>query len=468
MLLFAATMINYMDRQVLSLTWKDFISPEFHWTDADYGILAGAFSIVYSISMLFVGKVVDRIGTRKGYLYAIGLWSLGACLHAFCGIITSGILIGNWSFSFQVSREILAAVQKGSSVFLSISTVSLWLFLGARIILAIGESGNFPCAIKAVAEYFPKQDRGFATSIFNVGAQMGALFAPFTIPLIARYLGWEMSFLLIGLLGFFWMFIWIWFYDAPRNQIRVNKQELAYIEQDGIQEIEIEDNIGISGFKLLRYFTFRNTWTVIFARCLPDGVWWFFLFWTPAYVKDVYGYSSDSFMGMLLIFSLYLISMFSIMGGYLPTYLIERKKEDPLMARMKVLLLFALFPLLGVFAQPLGEYSCWYPIIIIGIIGAAHQSWSANAYTLVSDLFPKSSVATVTGIGGMAGGIGSLLFNWGSGILFTYSKENNMEMLGFTGIQAGYMLVFLLASVSYLLSWLQIWIMVDFKNTIVR
>lgn len=465
LMLFIATTINYMDRQVLSLTWKDFIAPEFNWTDANYGTIAGFFSILYSISMLFVGKFVDKIGTKKGYLWAIGIWSVGACLHTFCGIVTAGISTGTWAFTFEGAREAIEAAETAGTVIWSVSTVSIWLFLAARSILAVGESGNFPCAIKVTAEYFPKKDRAFATSVFNAGAQLGALLAPFTIPVIARYMGWEMSFLIIGALGFFWMGFWVRMYETPSKQKKVNKAELEYIEQDRLTEASETTKLATEekkekGISLWKCFTFRQTWAVIFGRCLPDGVWWFFLFWAPAYVKDVYGYSSDSTMGMLLIFTLYLISMLSIIGGYLPTVFITRLGMNPFAGRMRAMFIFSLFPLLGLFAQPLGNISCWFPIIIIGIIGAAHQSWSANTYTVVSDMFPKSAVATVTGIGGMAGGIGSLLFNQGSGILFTYSKETNMAFMGFEGIHAGYMIVFLIASVAYLFSWIMIKILV--------
>ena len=466
LLLFIATTINYLDRQVLSLTWKDFIAPEFNWTDANYGTIAGVFSILYSISMLFAGKFVDKVGTKKGYLWAIGIWSVGACLHTFCGILTAGVATGQWTLSFEGARQAIKAAETAGTVILGVSTVSIWLFLAARSILAIGESGNFPCAIKVTAEYFPKKDRVFATGLFNAGAQLGALLAPFTIPVIARYMGWEMSFLIIGALGFLWMGVWMRIYDTPMHHPKVNKEELAYIEQDRMMEEteeaskETDRKTSSQRISLWKCFTFRQTWAVVFGRFLPDGVWWFFLFWAPAYVKDVYGYSSDSTMGMLLIFTLYFISMLSIIGGYLPTVFITRLGMNPFSGRMRAMLIFSLFPLLGLIAQPLGELSCWYPIFIIGIIGAAHQSWSANAYTVVSDMFPNSTVATVTGIGGMAGGVGSLLFNQGSGILFTYAKETQLSFLGYEGINAGYMIVFLIASVAYLISWILIRILV--------
>lgn len=458
MMLFVATTVNYMDRQVLSLTWKDFISPEFGWTDNDYGTITACFSIVYAVCMLLAGNLIDRMGTRKGYLWAIGLWSSGACLHAFCGIVTCGIVTGNWSVGFEESRNLLSA----SNATLMVSTVSVYLFLAARCILAIGEAGNFPAAVKVTAEYFPKIDRAFATSVFNSGAQIGALLAPFTIPVLARLFGWEWAFIIIGAIGYFWMGAWLLVYDKPRCKKQVNAAELAYIEQDLADESSSHETADgtKSKMSLWKYFTLRQTWAAIFAKFMPDGVWWFFLFWAPAYVKDVYGYSSDSWMGIMLIFVLYLISMVSIGGGALTTWFIRKCGGKSYQGRVNSMLLFAFFPLLGLFAQPLGSVSCWYPIIIIGIIGAAHQSWSANAYNIGSDLFPKSAVATITGISGMAGGVGCFLLNKGSGMLFTYTKETDMQVLGFHGIQAGYMIVFCICSLAYLFSWFMIKILV--------
>lgn len=464
-MLFLATTINYLDRQVLSLTWKDFIAPEFGWNDTDYGLITGCFSIVYAVSMLLIGKFIDKVGARRGYLWAIGVWSAGACLHAFCGIATNGFLTGTWVASFTAARESLAVLQPVGDALWTVSTVSVWLFLAARCILAIGESGNFPSAIKITAEYFPKKDRGFATSVFNSGAQIGALLAPFVIPLLARYWGWEMSFLLVGAIGFLWMGVWVYVYDTPRKSRHVNSQELAYIEQDAVTDVQnaSEPAAGAEkekGISLWKCFTYRQTWAVVVGRFLPDGVWWFFLFWAPAYVHDVYGYSSDSTTGMLLIFTLYLISMLSIVGGYLPTLFINRRGMNPYAGRMRAMLIYAFFPLLGLVAQPLGGWSYWFPIVIIGIIGAAHQSWSANVYSVVGDMFPKSAVATVTGIGGMSGGIGCLLFNMCSGMLFTYSKETQMEFLGFKGIESGYMIVFIVSALAYLFSWIVIKLLV--------
>ena len=219
-MLFVATTVNYLDRQVLSLTWKDFIAPEFHWTDADYGTITGYFSLVYAICMLFAGKAIDWLGTKKGYLWAIGVWSAAACAHAFCGWATL-------QFINDPTLKTIADLGKATgAVVTSIASISVWLFLGCRYLLGLGEAGNFPAAIKVTAEYFPKKDRAFATSIFNSGASVGALAAPALIPPLAEKLGWEMAFIIIGALGFVWMGFWVFLYKKPNENKFVNAAEL--------------------------------------------------------------------------------------------------------------------------------------------------------------------------------------------------------------------------------------------------
>ncbi len=452
-MLFFATTVNYLDRQVLSLTWKDFIAPEFHWTDAHYGYITAVFSIVYAIANLFAGRFVDWLGSKKGYLWAIGIWSLGACLHALCGWATEHTVgLGDVANMIQASGDVAA----------TIAITSVYYFIAARIVLGAGEAGNFPAAIKVTAEYFPKKDRAFATSIFNAGSTVGALIAPLCIPTLAKFFknvgvgnGWEMAFIIIGALGFIWMGLWLFVYKKPEENKSVNAAELAYIHQDDNEEVETEANNDKEEKKLsiLQCLSYRQAWAVIMGKFLTDGVWWFFLFWTPAYISDVYGFSSDTATAQLLIFVLYAITMFSIYGGKLPTIIINKTGKDPYAARMKAMFIFALFPLLALFAQPLGEISYWFPIIIIGIAGAAHQSWSANIYTVGSDMFPKSAVATIIGIGGMAGGIGSFLINMGSGLLFDYAGRTNMAFFGFEGKEAGYFIVFCICAIAYMLAW---------------
>ena len=495
-LLFLATTINYMDRQVLSLTWKDFIAPEFHWTDANYGTITAYFSIFYAIANLFAGKFIDWMGTKKGYLIAIFVWSLGACLHAGCG----------WAaMEMEGYNSIAQLGQLTGDAAVALATVSMYLFLSCRMVLALGEAGNFPAAIKVTAEYFPKKDRAFSTSIFNSGASVGALAAPATIPLLARAWGWEMAFIIIGALGFIWMGLWMWLYEKPHKSSRVNQAELNYIEQDS-DIAEVQDKKEAKEEKTISFwkcFTYKQTWSFIVGKLLTDGVWWFFLFWAPAYFSDQFGYTSDSNMGILLIFTLYaIVTVISIGGGYLPTYFVEKKGMNPYQGRMRAMLIFACFPLLGLLAQPMGAYSAWWPAIIIGLLGAGHQAWSANLFSTIGDMFPKSTIATITGIGAMAGGIGSYLINLGSGNFFDWAAgrfyfnndsfvmtRDNIEKafdlakgtiepgttasemmqyvtahggqvlhdywaaFGFEGKPAAYMVVFSICAVAYLIGW---------------
>ncbi len=448
-LLFFTVTINYLDRQVLSWIWKDHLVPEFHWTDSDYGSITGLFSIFYAAAMLFAGRFVDWMDTKKGFLWAIGVWSLGACIHAFCGIATSGMLTGNWFVGFEGAKNSIATV--GDTALVLSTSVSLFIF--ARFVLAVGEAGNFPAAIKATAEYFPKKDRALATSIFNAGATVGALAAPVTIPFIAEAWGWEMAFIVIGGLGFIWMGFWIFMYQKPHVHPKVNKAELEYIQQDIVMHNQVSEP-AIAAEKKMSFgecFGYRQTWAFAFGKFMTDGVWWFFLFWTPAYLKDIY--KMDSTQSSLPIFVLYAITLLSIIGGWLPTYFVDKKKMNPYEGRMKAMLIFAFFPLLALLAQPLGYISYWVPVIIIGIAGAAHQSWSANIFSTVGDMFPKTAIATVTGIGGMAGGIGSFLINKGSGILFTHAGETQMRFAGFVGKEAGYFIIFSICAVAYLIGW---------------
>lgn len=445
-LLFVATSINYLDRQVLSLTWKDFIQPEFHWNNNDYGNITALFSIFYAVSMLFAGKFVDFMDTKKGFLWAIGIWSIGACLHAYCGIAASGILTGNWFVGFEESKEIIKTVDNVALV----GSTSVMLFIFARFVLAVGEAGNFPAAIKTTAEYFPKKDRALATSIFNAGAAVGALSAPLLIPRIAEKWGWEMSFIIIGILGFVWMGFWVFIYKKPEQNKKMSVSELQYIQQDHGLEEEADKDKKVS---FAQCFKYKQTWAFAFGKFMTDGVWWFYMFWTPAYLSSVYGIKSNDGVGQAAIFVLYTITLLSIIGGWLPSYFINKKGMDPYAGRMKAMLIFAFFPLLALIAQPLGVYSFWLPVIIIGIAGAGHQAWSANIMSTVGDMFPKKAIATITGIGGMAGGIGSLIINKGSGVLFDFAGTTQMEFMGFKGEEAGYFIIFSICAVVYLIGW---------------
>lgn len=461
-LLFFATTVNYLDRQVLSLTYKDFIAPVFNWSDNDYGTITAVFSIVYALSNLVAGKFIDWLGTKKGYLWAIFIWSLGACLHAVCGVGT------HWLNGLGMTMVI------GMSI-------SVWLFLACRTVLALGEAGNFPAAIKVTAEYFPKKDRAFATSIFNSGSSVGALAAPLTIPLIAKYCGWEMAFIIIGALGFVWMIFWFALYEKPEKSTRVDKAELDYIHQDD-GAVSQSQAAGRSGnepkISYAKAFSLPQTWALVLGRFLTDGVWWFFLFWTPGYLSDQFGYKSSDGMGMALIFTLYAIVTFvSIYLCRLPTYMVDKKGMNAYEGRMVAMFVFACFPLLALGAQPLGSVSAWFPAVLIGLACAGHQAWSANVYSVVGDMFPKSTIGTLTGIAQFAAGCGSFIVNKSAGKLFTYASGTTMvdgqevemtkklleggadyvrpamEFLGYTGKPAGYCIVFGYCAVAYLLGW---------------
>ena len=350
-LLFFATAVNYLDRQVLSLTWKDFIAPRFNWTDNDYGTITAVFSIIYALCNLFAGKFIDWLGTKKGYLWAIFIWSLAACLHAACGVGT----------------EALKTVGLVGMVGVS---ASVWLFLACRAVLALGEAANFPAAIKVTAEYFPKKDRAFATSIFNAGSSVGALAAPLSIPVIAKFWGWEMAFIVIGALGFVWMGFWIFLYKKPSENPRVSASELAYINQDeGVETVSAAvPQDAEKKISYLKAFSLRQTWSLVLGRFLTDGVWWFFLFWTPGYLSDQFGYKSDSGTGMALIFTLYAIVTFvSIYLCKIPTYMVEKRGMNAYEGRMVAMFIFACFPLLALGAQPLGAFSAWWPAILMGL-----------------------------------------------------------------------------------------------------
>ena len=445
-LLFFATTINYLDRQVLSLLvpGESGIQKEFGWSDDDYGTIAAFFSLFYAICMLFAGRFVDWVKTKKGFLWAIGIWSVGACLHAYCGIATAGIVNGNWFVGFAEAKEIL----KGASNTGLVVSASIGLFMFARAVLALGEAGNFPAAIKATAEYFPKKDRAFSTSIFNSGSTIGAMIAPICIIPLAASLSWEWAFLIIGALGFIWMGFWVFMYhNNPKDHPKVNKAELAYILSDK-ETAEVVVKEKVSFFKCLKY---RQTWSFFIGKFMTDGVWWFFLFWMPKYLETVFHLEKTAQILPLTV--LYAIVMFSLYGGKLPTIIMNRTGKDPYAARMQAMLIFAFFPLLALLAQPLGNYSYWIAVVIIGIAAAAHQSWSANIFSTTGDMFPKKAIATVTGIGGMAGGLGSFLINKSSGKLFDFAAATNLQFLGFEGKPAGYFIIFCFCAVAYLIGW---------------
>lgn len=421
-LLFFATTVNYLDRQVLSLL-KPTLEDKFGWTNSQYADIASAFQFTYAIAMLFAGRVIDKMGTKKGYTWAIIIWSLGAIVHALAIPVGEGLL------SLMGGLGLVAV------------PASVLGFIFSRAILAIGEAGNFPAAIKATAEYFPKKERSFATGIFNSGANIGAVLAPLSVPWIEKNWGWQAAFIAIGIIGFLWLFFWLIYYDKPAEQKRLSAAELEYINSD---HDESNNVVGekVSWLKLFRY---KQTWIFILGKFITDGVWWFFLFWLPAYLKDQYHMTGTEMMIPLSV--LYSMTMIgSVGGGYFPLYFIK-KGYHPYDGRIRAMLLIAVIPLVVLAAQPLAGISYWYPVLLIGIGTSAHQAWSANMYTTVSDMFPKKAVASVIGIGGMSGSMGGVIVTQISGTIFDFYKKQGH-------IEKGYTLMFIYCALAYLIAWL--------------
>jgi len=399
-LLFFATTVNYLDRQVLSLL-KTTLEHEFNWTNSDYANITSVFQFVYAVSMLFAGRIVDKLGTKWGYAWAIIIWSLGAIIHAY---------------AVPVGTTVSAVL---GIVGITAIPVSILGFMISRAVLGFGEAGNFPAAIKATAEYFPKKERSFATGIFNSGANVGAVLAPLSVPWIAENWGWESAFLIIGAVGFVWLIFWFLFYEIPTKQKRLSKAELDYINSDKVEE-ETANEKSTEKTPWLVLLGFNQTWAFVVGKFMTDGVWWFYLFWLPGYLKDQYGMTGIAVNIPLAV--LYSITMIgSISGGWFPTYFIN-KGYKPYDGRMKAMLVIALIPLIVLATQPLGSISYWVPVLLIGIGTAAHQAWSANIFTTVSDMFPKKSIASVIGIGGMAGGFGGVIISKIGGWLFDSYK----------------------------------------------
>lgn len=416
-LLFFATTVNYLDRQVLSLL-APALSKEFGWSNSDYANITAVFQFGYAISMLFAGRFIDAIGTKRAFTIAVAVWSVGAMMHAF---------------SVPIGAALVAL-----GVGLPVSVVG---FMVSRAVLALGEAGNFPAAIKATAEYFPKKERSFATGIFNSGANVGAILAPLTVPWIAVTWGWQMAFIAIGAIGFLWIALWLVYYDAPSRQRRLGAAELAYIHSDGEASAPADDGAKVPWFRLLAH---RQTWAFAIGKFLTDGVWWFYLFWLPKYLTSQYGMSTtDLALPLTVLYSMTMVG--SIGGGWFPSYFMQRGHK-PYDGRMRAMLVIAFFPLVVLLAQPLGSISYWMPVLLIGIGASAHQAWSANLFTTVSDMFPKRAIGSVVGIGGMAGGLGGVAVSKLGGWIFdAYDARGQLS--------TGYMIMFSLCALAYLVAW---------------
>ncbi len=367
-LLFFATTVNYLDRAVISLL-KNTLTKDFRWNDGDYANIEIAFKIAYSLGLLFAGRLIDRLGTKLGYFMATILWSASAVLHALVN--------------------------------------STFGFIFVRSALGLSEAGNFPAAIKTVAEWFPKKERALATGIFNTGAGVGPIIAPLTVPFIAAAWGWRMAFVITGSVGFIWLILWLRYYEIPSRQKRVSTAELAYIYSD--DEVKSDDEEPLPPVSWHRLLGFRQTWAFAIGKFLTDPIWWFYLFWLPDFLQSEYKLTLKAIAVPVAV--VYLISMAgSIFGGYLPKQLIERG-WPVFKARKTSMLIYAFAVVPIIFAQVLGSINMWLAVLIIGLAAAAHQAWSANIFTTASDMFPKHTVGSVTGLGGMAGSVGGVFLS---------------------------------------------------------
>jgi len=393
-LLFFATTINYIDRQILSLL-KPILDDQLHWTNAEFGMVNSAFQGAYGVSLLIFGWLIDTYGTKIGYAISIAAWSLAAMGHALVGSVGG--------------------------------------FLWARVALGLGEGGNFPAAIKATAIWFPKKERALATSLFNSGANVGAILAPAIVPWLAFKFGWQSAFLAAGAIGFLWLFLWMPWFENPEKKPALSKEELAWIQSDGA-EVQSKK---IPWGQLLGY---RQTWGFILPKLITDPVWWFFLIWLPDFFKQTRGLDiKKSWVLLVTIYSI--VTVLSIAGGWVTGHLAKRGWSIN-RARKAGMLLFALcvVPIVAVTGA-----SDWGAVLLIGLAGAAHQAFSANLFTTVSDSFPKQAVASVIGIGGMAGALGGMLFPIVTGMLLDSYK-------GSGNVAAGYGILFGFCAGAYLFS----------------
>ncbi len=399
-LLFFATTINYLDRQVIGLL-KDNLSEDFGWSEIDYSRIVMAFSAAYAVSLLLFGRIIDVLGTKTGYAVSVVIWSFAAMAHAIA-TTTGGFMI-------------------------------------ARISLGLGEGGNFPAAIKAVAEWFPRKERALAAGIFNSGTNIAAILGPPLIGWIYSSYGWEEAFLWTGAIGFIWLVLWLIYFEVPARQKRLGKAEFDYIHSDGSEQAS-EEGIKMGWGKILSY---RQTWSFVLGKMLTDPVWWFYLFWVPSFFNTTYGL--DLKKSAIHISTVYVVSSFgSILGGYLSGFFINRG-WPVYKARKIAMLIFAFCVVPVVFVQYVTNI--WGAVALISLGAAAHQAWSANIYTTASDMFPKKAVSSVIGVGGMGGSLGGILFPFFVGWIL-----DKYEVMG--DKTTGYNIIFIICGSAYLIAWL--------------
>jgi ACS family hexuronate transporter-like MFS transporter len=384
-LLFFATVIIYMDRQVFGIL-APVLQKSIGWNEIEYGYIIAAFSGSYALGLLFVGRFIDKVGTKIGYFLSILVWSIAAIGHAFV-------------------RTVLD-------------------FGLARSLLGFGESGNFPAANKAIAEWFPKKERALAFGIFNSGANVGAVVAPLLVPWITITWGWQADFIFVGLLGFVWIALWAWLYEIPEKNKNVTQSEVAYIQSDP----EIQESEKIPWLKLLKY---RQSWAFILGKFLTDPIWWFYLYWLPKFLNQRYGLNLTH-LGLPLIAIYTMATIGSVGGGWLSGRLIQMGWSIN-KGRKIVMLICAISIVPIVFVFSVSE---WWAVLLIGLATAGHQGWSTNLFTSVSDMFPKKAVGSVVGLGGMAGSIGGMLISAGVGFILQ--------------ITGSYLSIFILAGAVYL------------------
>lgn len=397
-LLFFATTINYIDRQVIGYL-KDTLEKEFNWNEKTYGDIVSGFQLMYAAGLLLFGYIVDKVGSKKGYSIAVLVWSIAAVVHGFVRSTTG--------------------------------------FIAARMGLGIGESGNFPSAIKATTEWFPKKERAFATGIFNAGTNIGAVIVPLLVPFLLSIPGytWHTVFIITGSLGIIWLVFWWIFYQVPNRHKKVTPAELAYINSDGPEPPTTKTPWA----KLLKY---RQTWCFIVGKFMTDPVWWFFLFWLPDYFHSSFNLDLKK-PGWPLVVVYSVVTIGSVGGGYLSSWFIKRG-WSPFKARKMTLLIAAIGVMPVILAQFVTDM--WVAVGLLSLAAAAHQAWSANMYTTAGDAFPKRVVSSVIGIGGMAGAFSGMLFpQLVSSILEHFKEAGNKT--------AGYNLIFIFCGLAYLIAW---------------
>ena len=403
-LIFFATTINYLDRAVISLL-KSYLEKDFNWSEGDYANIVIAFQISYAVGLLGIGRLIDKLGTRAGYGLSLLLWSIASMGHALVKS-TAG-------------------------------------FITARSFLGITEAGNFPSAIKTVAEWFPKKERALATGIFNSGTNLGAILAPLTVPFIAQKWGWQWAFILTGSVGFIWLIFWWLIYKTPHQHKQLSKAEYEYIHSDSDEQIT--PNKTASNISWLRLLAFRQTWAYVLGKFLTDPIWWFYLFWFPAFLKAQYRMEGTAIaLPVALVYTMAAIG--SIGGGWLPLRLITNG-WSVFRARKSSMLLYALCALPVMTTQYFGGLNMWIAVVLIGLAASAHQAWSANIYTTASDQFPKNVTASITGIGGMAGALGGILIARVAGNLFDHYKAIHQ-------LQTGYFIMFIVCGLAYVTAWI--------------